>query len=154
MVLTSRFFMFISLQIISCYTAKTTTNTSPRLFPPNRKGRAKSQPNRSCAIAQTSCHRKSSIPTEFWRLSNITCKFTVMKMNIFVLICVIFLSITNVYTHNKYSKEANAKNDELPSLRTLEKPYRMAKLNMLWTKAQLVKHSSFFCITQTKYLTF
>ncbi|KAB0800435.1 hypothetical protein PPYR_06175 [Photinus pyralis] len=41
--------------------------------------------------------------------------------------------------HNKYSKEANTKEEDLPppSLKTLQKPFRMAKINILWAKAQL-----------------
>lgn len=55
-------------------------------------------------------------------------------------LCVLaLLSITEC--HNKYSKEANAGKQEEsqpPTLKTLEKPFRMAKLNTLWTKAQMV----------------
>jgi hypothetical protein len=44
---------------------------------------------------------------------------------------------------NKYSAEANVKPDitkEPPSdFRNLEKPFRMSKLNILWSKAQLVR---------------
>lgn len=44
---------------------------------------------------------------------------------------------------NKYSAEANMKLDitnESPSdFRNLEKPFRMAKINVLWSKAQLVR---------------
>jgi hypothetical protein len=47
---------------------------------------------------------------------------------------------------NKYSAEANVKPDvtkEPPSdFRNLEKPFRMAKLNILWSKAQLVSDES------------
>ncbi|KAK5649322.1 hypothetical protein RI129_000351 [Pyrocoelia pectoralis] len=41
--------------------------------------------------------------------------------------------------HNKYSKEANTNEEDLPppSLKTLQKPFRMAKINTLWTKAQI-----------------
>lgn len=59
-------------------------------------------------------------------------------MKLIILAITINLVINNVYSANKYSKEANVQNDGLPSLRTLEKPFRMAKLNLLWTKAQLV----------------
>ncbi|RZF49111.1 hypothetical protein LSTR_LSTR008397 [Laodelphax striatellus] len=43
---------------------------------------------------------------------------------------------------NKYSKEANVENkrtfyEPAGDIRTLEKPFRMAKLNLLWKKAQL-----------------
>jgi hypothetical protein len=45
---------------------------------------------------------------------------------------------------NKYSAEANVKQDvtkESPlDFRNLEKPFRMAKLNVLWSKAQLVRN--------------
>lgn len=48
---------------------------------------------------------------------------------------------------NKYSAEANVKSDittEPPSdFRNLEKPFRMAKINMLWSKAQLVRNIVF-----------
>jgi hypothetical protein len=48
---------------------------------------------------------------------------------------------------NKYSAEANIKSDianEPPSdFRNLEKPFRMAKINMLWSKAQLVRNIEF-----------
>ncbi|XP_050303155.1 alpha-2-macroglobulin receptor-associated protein [Anthonomus grandis grandis] len=43
--------------------------------------------------------------------------------------------------HNKYSKEANPKMEDTPedfrpiSLKHLDRPYRMAKLNLLWSKA-------------------
>lgn len=44
---------------------------------------------------------------------------------------------------NKYSAEANMKSDitnESPSdFRNLEKPFRMSKINVLWSKAQLVR---------------
>lgn len=47
---------------------------------------------------------------------------------------------------NKYSAEANVKPDitkEPPSnFRNLEKPFRMSKLNILWSKAQLVRDDS------------
>jgi hypothetical protein len=47
---------------------------------------------------------------------------------------------------SKYSAESNVKPDitkEPPSdFRNLEKPFRMAKLNILWSKAQLVRDDS------------
>lgn len=48
-----------------------------------------------------------------------------------------------IKAENKYSKEANipvkVKLFEDPGdVRKLEKPFRMAKLNLLWTKAQVV----------------
>jgi hypothetical protein len=48
---------------------------------------------------------------------------------------------------NKYSAEANVKSDiaNEPSsdFRNLEKPFRMAKINVLWSKAQLVRNIVF-----------
>ena len=48
---------------------------------------------------------------------------------------------------NKYSAEANIKShitNESPSdFRNLEKPFRMAKINVLWSKAQLVRNTVF-----------
>jgi len=48
---------------------------------------------------------------------------------------------------NRYSAEANIKSDitnESPSdFRNLEKPFRMAKINVLWSKAQLVRNIVF-----------
>ena len=50
----------------------------------------------------------------------------------------IFLLIFNyVICFNKYTSEANLNKNEM-KFRELDKPYRMAKLNMLWSKAQLV----------------
>jgi hypothetical protein len=61
------------------------------------------------------------------------------KFVIFVLVTV-FASLSKC--HNKYSSEANSKpkpNDDLDfrpvSLKHLDKPFRMAKLNLLWSKA-------------------
>ncbi|KAF5289500.1 hypothetical protein FQA39_LY15055 [Lamprigera yunnana] len=47
--------------------------------------------------------------------------------------------LTVIKCHNKYSKEANVPEEDIPppSLKTLKKPFRMAKLNSLWTKAQM-----------------
>jgi len=46
--------------------------------------------------------------------------------------------------NNKYSKEANVKHTkeeklDLSYFRNLQTPFRMAKVNMLWSKAQKVK---------------
>lgn len=45
---------------------------------------------------------------------------------------------------NKYSAEANVKsnftNEPASDFRNLEKPFRMAKINVLWSKAQLVRN--------------
>ncbi|XP_075231111.1 alpha-2-macroglobulin receptor-associated protein [Lycorma delicatula] len=55
-----------------------------------------------------------------------------------------FILILNTFTEaeNKYTKEANTPVkvklfEEPGDIRKLEKPFRMAKLNLLWTKAQL-----------------
>lgn len=62
-----------------------------------------------------------------------------------VLLCVIFAQIIYVSGHNKYSKEAN--NAKLPddiakiNFKTLEKPFRMHKINILWAKAQHVSQN-------------
>lgn len=53
------------------------------------------------------------------------------------------LAINLIYLgncHNKYSAEAHSETiDFRPnSLKDLDKPFRMAKLNMLWTKAKIV----------------
>ncbi|KPJ13179.1 Alpha-2-macroglobulin receptor-associated protein [Papilio machaon] len=45
--------------------------------------------------------------------------------------------ISNVLCENKYSKSANEKKKSDIDFRTLQKPFRMNKLNILWTKAQL-----------------
>lgn len=44
---------------------------------------------------------------------------------------------------NKYSKEANVREEKYdPDFRKIEKPFRMAKTNLVWTKA--VNVSDFF----------
>lgn len=71
----------------------------------------------------------------------------------------LFFSIIFVVTecHQKYSKEANFPNSEDPSLnydgpgedlrpislKHLDRPFRMAKLNLLWSKAV---HVSYFFV--------
>lgn len=53
----------------------------------------------------------------------------------FCLLLVILINV--VLSENKYSKEANVKKKTSDvDFRTLDKPFRMAKLNLLWTKAQ------------------
>lgn len=46
--------------------------------------------------------------------------------------------ISNVFTENKYSRSANEKKSNGVDFRALEKPFRMNKLNLLWTKAKQV----------------
>lgn len=41
---------------------------------------------------------------------------------------------------NKYSKSANEKKKSDVDFRNLDKPFRMNKLNLLWTKARQVKY--------------
>ncbi|CAH0674126.1 unnamed protein product [Spodoptera exigua] len=58
-------------------------------------------------------------------------------MNIYsqTLLCfLIFVSC--VYCENKYSRSANEKKKSDVEFRSLEKPFRMNKLNLLWTKAR------------------
>lgn len=62
---------------------------------------------------------------------------------IFIVCCYIEPGICDKKHKNKYSAEANRNNDLPPEkfdpdFRTLQKPYRMAKLNMVWSKAQQV----------------
>lgn len=69
-------------------------------------------------------------------------------MGFMIVICVIYLFATTICANNKYSKQSNI-NFGKPSVqfeqeinvRTLERPFRMAKLNLLWTKAQVVNIS-------------
>ncbi|XP_013188175.2 alpha-2-macroglobulin receptor-associated protein [Amyelois transitella] len=55
-------------------------------------------------------------------------------------ICLLILLISQVFCENKYSKSANEKKSDIKNkdvdFRTLEKPFRMNKLNLLWSKAQ------------------
>ncbi|KAL0881903.1 hypothetical protein ABMA27_001666 [Loxostege sticticalis] len=46
------------------------------------------------------------------------------------------LLASGVLGENKYSRSANEKGVEGVNFRTLEKPFRMNKLNLIWTKAQ------------------
>lgn len=62
--------------------------------------------------------------------------------NLFTLVFLIAGIANFVNCHNKYSADANKKADPLDfrpnSLKELDKPFRMAKLNMLWSKAKIV----------------
>lgn len=63
--------------------------------------------------------------------------------NMKIFLCLIFAVVLNIAEcHNKYSAAANAqaKDTTVPpsSLRTLDKPFRMAKINNYWAKAQIV----------------
>lgn len=58
------------------------------------------------------------------------------------------IAVVNSHNHNKYAKEANNEAKPKPkideydfrpvSLKHLDKPFRMAKLNLLWSKAVMV----------------
>lgn len=56
--------------------------------------------------------------------------------------CISFVVLTLLFTcalsENKYSRSANEKNTSGVNFRTLEKPFRMNKLNLVWIKAQQV----------------
>lgn len=70
--------------------------------------------------------------------------------------CTIILCIFTIEakTNNKYSKEANVDkevsdddNDFRPiSVKHLDRPFRMAKLNLLWSKAVHVSYFS-YCVS-------
>lgn len=51
---------------------------------------------------------------------------------------VLILFFTCALSENKYSRSANEKNTSGVNFRTLEKPFRMSKLNLVWIKAQQV----------------
>lgn len=56
---------------------------------------------------------------------------------------ILYFLFNGIYSHNKYSKEANTpKVDDLDFrphyLQHLDKPFRMSKLNLLWSKAVVV----------------
>lgn len=85
-------------------------------------------------------------------------------------LCILALFVAYCHAHNKYSAHANegdkpvkpakpvkpSKKDLVPpkgsmfgetsDFRKLEKPFRMAKLNMLWSKAQVVSTSLLFVL--------
>lgn len=66
------------------------------------------------------------------------------KLNYFSVLVILLTIFLNVSGENKYSREANVKKKSDIDFRTLDKPFRMAKINILWTKAQQV--CSFICI--------
>lgn len=59
---------------------------------------------------------------------------------------ILVILINNIACHNKYSAAANAKKDSdvPPSLKTLDQPFRMAKINKLWAKAQIASIINLF----------
>lgn len=71
--------------------------------------------------------------------------FTINYKTALFLGLILIILIAEVKTKNKYSKEANNvekdsdEHDFRPiSLKHLDRPFRMAKLNLLWSKAVLV----------------
>lgn len=63
---------------------------------------------------------------------------------LFVLLLAVNLLILSD-CNNKYSAESNADTIDLRpnSLKDLGKPFRMAKLNMLWAKAKIVSYLNY-----------
>lgn len=65
-------------------------------------------------------------------------------MSIVFLWVILLVSLSTVYCENKYSREANVKlsdhfeEDPNIKIRNVDKPFRMAKLNLIWSKAKLV----------------
>lgn len=62
-------------------------------------------------------------------------------MNFFYAVLFLFFVIELGSCHNKYSKEANKPkddNNDMPTMRDLNKPFRMQKINLLWEKAKIV----------------
>lgn len=75
------------------------------------------------------------------------CKQNLVKM---FFSSIFFILALELAACHKYSEDVNVKPvlDPLPhdtyiNFRTLEKPFRMAKLNVLWSKAQLVSLVNF-----------
>lgn len=60
-----------------------------------------------------------------------------------LLITLAFIAFNGVSSVNKYSKDANV---EKASLKDLDKPFRMQKLNLLWAKAKVVSKKIIFSI--------
>lgn len=60
-----------------------------------------------------------------------------------VLFCAIaWIAVSPSIAVNKYSAEANLPKSDPSDFRNLNKPFRMSKLNILWTKAQIVSLAS------------
>lgn len=62
-------------------------------------------------------------------------------MNIYsqTLLCLLIL-VSCVLCENKYTRSANEKKKSDVEFRSLDKPFRMNKLNLLWTKARQVNN--------------
>lgn len=56
-----------------------------------------------------------------------------------ILLATIITLLSCVICENKYSRAANENGKDSINFRTLEKPFRMNKLNLVWIKAQQVK---------------
>lgn len=58
----------------------------------------------------------------------------------FILLIFTLNLVHTAFSHNKYTADANSPGPDLRplSLKELDKPFRMAKLNLLWSKAKLV----------------
>lgn len=65
-----------------------------------------------------------------------------MSLILRILLCVILIS--SVLSENKYTRSANEKLKGDVDFRNLEKPFRMNKLNLLWSKARQVRYLYFF----------
>lgn len=65
------------------------------------------------------------------------------RVEIIVFVTIAISLTCNASGHNKYTAEANAPGPDFRpvSLKELDKPFRMAKLNLLWSKAKLVSYS-------------
>lgn len=91
-----------------------------------------------------------------------SCNYFLIKMMLLnaqfiLLICLSLLSVRIGAGENKYSAEANkakyADSSQLPtSLRDLDKPFRMAKLNVLWVKAKNVSNGLYIKHNFKKYM--
>ena len=60
----------------------------------------------------------------------------------FLFICIFLLSLSCCQAVNKYSKEANQPDgvnvEDKDSWKSIDKPFRLAKINLIWAKAQKV----------------
>lgn len=74
-------------------------------------------------------------------------KIKMVRLRVFIYFSVLFSLLHCYNCYNKYSKEANVEkngnNNQNPdfrpvSLKHLDRPFRMAKLNLLWSKAVIV----------------
>jgi len=63
------------------------------------------------------------------------------------LFCIFLLSLSYCQAVNKYSKEANqpepVESVDKDSWKSIDKPFRLAKINLIWAKAQKVLRPNF-----------